>query len=130
MIPQIYIPIPPGELFDRISILKLKVSHAKNPLQKENFAVELGKLQALATPLPKSPDLSACFIELDQDNAILWDMEDQLRLLERDQSFGEEFIKLARSVYQTNDRRCALKRQINHLMGLADPGEKVYSAGN
>jgi hypothetical protein len=127
MIPPILIPIPPGELMDRISILKLKVARAKNPDQRENFALELEKLLVLANPLPQSPALADCLKELEHVNAILWDVEDQLRLLEREQAFGAEFIQLARSVYQTNDRRCAIKRQINILMEIYDPGEKIWS---
>jgi hypothetical protein len=128
MIPQILISIAPGELMDRISILKLKVARSNNPRQQANFAEELQNLQSLADQFPASSPLAACLIELDEVNAILWDVEDQLRLLERQQSFGQKFILLARSVYQTNDRRCVLKRQINTLLGLTDPGEKVYKA--
>jgi len=130
MIPQILISILPGELMDRISILKLKVARAKNPRQQENFARELEILQHLADPFPHSSVLVESLKELEEVNAILWDVEDKLRELERLQLFGQEFIHLARSVYQTNDRRCAIKRRINNLMGLNDPGEKLYETGS
>jgi len=64
--------------------------------------------------------------ELQAINSQLWDVEDQLRLLEADQHFEREFIELARSVYQLNDQRAALKRQINEACGSLLVEEKSY----
>jgi hypothetical protein len=61
-------------------------------------------------------------------NEALWDIEDRIRDCERDQNFGPEFVELARSVYRTNDRRSALKRQINDIAGSAIVEEKSYRA--
>ena len=59
-------------------------------------------------------------------NTQLWDVEDALRLLEAEQRFDQEFIRLARSVYQLNDQRAALKRQINNACGSTLVEEKSY----
>jgi len=56
----------------------------------------------------------------------LWSVEDQLRDCERQQDFGEEFIRLARAVYRTNDERAAVKKQINILCGSQIINEKSY----
>jgi predicted nucleic acid-binding Zn-ribbon protein len=65
--------------------------------------------------------------ELKGVNEALWEIEDRIRDCERAQDFGPEFIELARSVYRTNDRRAAIKRQINELAGSAIIEEKSYS---
>jgi len=61
-------------------------------------------------------------------NEILWVIEDDIRVCERNGDFGPRFIELARSVYRNNDRRSALKRQINELLGSRIVEEKEYAA--
>jgi hypothetical protein len=60
-------------------------------------------------------------------NEELWRIEDDIRLHEQRQDFGERFIELARAVYQTNDRRAEIKRQINLLLGSRIVEEKSYA---
>jgi hypothetical protein len=66
--------------------------------------------------------------ELRRVNESLWDMEDAIRLCDRDGDFGAHFVELARSVYRHNDRRVALKRRINELLGSAIREEKQYKS--
>jgi hypothetical protein len=59
-------------------------------------------------------------------NTKLWEVEDQLRIKEKDKEFDDEFIKLARSVYYTNDERADLKKKINTISGSFLVEEKSY----
>ena len=72
-------------------------------------------------------DIDHLKAELKQVNEVLWEIEDRIRDCERAQDFGPDFIALARSVYKTNDRRAAIKRQINDLAGSTIVEEKSYS---
>ena len=108
-----------GELFDKISILELKVERVKDP---DALIAVHREIEVLRAALPRDfetdPDLWHLMDQLRLINESLWDIEDELRLKEQLQTFDEEFIDLARSVYRTNDRRAALKRQINDLLGF------------
>src|SRR6185295_4543524 len=89
---------------------------------------ELELLQAAwqATPLAQH-DVSALRAELKQVNERLWEIEDRIREKEADHRFDDEFIELARAVYQTNDRRAAIKRSLNQALGSELFEEKSYS---
>ncbi len=65
--------------------------------------------------------------ELRSVNQALWDIEDEIRCCERDGEFGPKFVELARSVYKNNDRRTAIKRQINERLGSHIVEEKSYA---
>jgi Family of unknown function (DUF6165) len=119
----------PGELVDKITILEIKTERIQDAGKLKNVRLELETLaaardQSLAPP----PELAALTAELKRMNAALWDIEDQIRDCERRQDFGPEFIRLARSVYHSNDRRAAVKREINELLGSALIEEKSYAA--
>jgi Family of unknown function (DUF6165) len=77
--------------------------------------------------MPDSAELTRLAAELKAVNETLWRIEDAIRLCERDEDFGPRFIALARSVYHTNDRRAALKRQVNELLGSRLIEEKSYA---
>ena len=79
--------------------------------------------------LPHSPRLNELLEQLKTVNSQLWDIEDDIRLCERDQDFGPRFIELARSVYRNNDARAGIKRRINQLLGSALVEEKAYGPG-
>jgi hypothetical protein len=127
-IPPILVQIAPGELIDKITILQIKGQRIADPQQRQNVRGELEMLvRAHQASIGSSPELDALSAELQAVNAALWDIEDQLRDCERNQDFGGHFIQLARSVYRSNDRRAALKRQINDLLGSEFTEEKSYS---
>lgn len=123
------VPIAAGELLDKITILRLKAKRLQRPEALANVGRELEALQAIVNDAGTSLSIDAVLTltgNLQAINTQLWDVEDKLRLLEADQSFDAEFIALARSVYQLNDERAALKRQINEASGSSLMEEKSY----
>jgi tetratricopeptide (TPR) repeat protein len=120
------VPISLGELIDKITILEIKSERIDDPKKSANIRRELDLLLAVPQPAPTA-EAARLKDELKQVNEMLWEIEDQIRICEREQNFGPDFIALARSVYQTNDRRSAIKRQINDLSGSALVEEKSYS---
>jgi len=117
-------PISLGELIDKITILQIK-SLRFSGLSQDNVNIEL---QALKTTLEAldfriDPELVQ---QLKDVNLQLWNIEDEIRDKDRQNDFGESFISLARSVYQQNDRRAAIKKQINLHYGSAFVEEKSY----
>ncbi|MBT5265493.1 MAG: hypothetical protein HOL85_11715 [Rhodospirillaceae bacterium] len=124
----IAIEIAPGELIDKITILQIKAERIDDASKLNNVRHELDLLSiARDEHMPASPRLTELTAELRQVNEALWQIEDDIRECERQSDFGETFIELARSVYRTNDRRAALKREINLLLGSAIVEEKAYA---
>ncbi len=125
----ILVPTAPGELVDKITILEIKTERIQDVGKLKHVRLELETLAAARDQtLPPSPELAALTAELKRMNVALWDIEDQIRDCERRQDFGPEFIRLARSVYHSNDRRAAVKRQINELLGSELMEMKSYAA--
>lgn len=121
------IPVAAGELVDKITILRVKAERI-DPAKRANVAKELALLEAVAArELPPSPDLENLTDELQAVNAALWHIEEGKRDCERRADFGPGFIDLARAVYRTNDRRAALKREINERYGSTLIEQKSYS---
>lgn len=121
------VEISPGELIDKITILEIKSERIDDPAKLANVRVELETLAASRdAALPPSAQLTALTADLKAVNETLWQIEDDIRDCERASDFGAAFVALARSVYQTNDRRAALKRAINDLLGSRLVEEKSY----
>lgn len=124
----ILIEIAPGELIDKITILEIKSERITQAEKLANVTAELSVLRdaylSAVSPFDSLRELTG---ELKQTNAALWDIEDEIRDCERRQDFGPRFIALARSVYLQNDRRAALKRRINELLGSRLIEEKSYT---
>jgi hypothetical protein len=126
------IPGSPGELIDKITILELKVRHFDDAAKRATVQRQLQQLQALwqaAVAARVDGAIEAAIAELRQVNAVLWQVEEDLRALEARQDFGARFVALARSVYRTNDRRAAAKRLIDAALGAAMIEEKSYVTG-
>lgn len=123
---EILAPISAGELIDKITILELKAERISDPAKRANVQRELSELEALRAR-HRLDGLDVLTADLRTVNETLWDVEDELRLLEVEQRFDARFIALARAVYQTNDRRAALKKEINLLVGSAIIEEKSYA---
>jgi hypothetical protein len=118
-----------GEVFDKIAILEIKAERLADPGQLRHVREELETLnQAVGKIVAPSRQLGELTAQLKAVNLALWQIEDDIRQCERQQDFGPRFIELARSVYFTNDRRSALKREINHLLGSRLVEEKSYQA--
>lgn len=115
---SISIPIPVGELFDRISILEIKQRKLSDPAKLAHVERELAELVRRRPPGWSDEQAVVEFAaELDAANQRLWDVEDQLRDCERNGEFGPEFIELARSVYRLNDLRAEAKRLLSEHFG-------------
>ena len=115
-----------GELVDKITILTIKTQRISNPDKLKNVHEELKALQGTYAKYIDNCDVLMLQKELQRINEILWDIEDEIRIKERHNEFDDEFIALARSVYITNDMRCALKKQIDILLGSHITEEKSY----
>ena len=124
----IAVPISPGELLDKISILRIKKARITDPVKAANVRHELDLLETTWRNLGfKSPRLEAEERALEAVNTRLWDVEDALREHEARQAFGPSFIELARSVYVNNDERAAIKKRINLELGSKIVEEKSYT---
>ncbi|MGB0132675.1 DUF6165 family protein [Dokdonella sp.] len=124
---QIAVPVSYGELIDKITILEIKSERIGNADKLVNVRKELDLLNSTwaADPLAKL-DISAERSKLKDVNEALWDIEDQIRVKEKSQSFDAEFVELARAVYFRNDDRAAYKREINEKLGSTLVEEKSY----
>jgi hypothetical protein len=123
----IQVEIAPGELIDKITILEIKAERIQDAEKLRNVRLELDVLsQTRAAMIAPTPELDQLTGQLKAVNEALWEIEDAIRTCEREQDFGPEFIRLARDVYHSNDRRADLKRQINHLLGSRLIEEKSY----
>jgi hypothetical protein len=125
----ILVEVAPGELIDKITILEIKSERMEDPNKVKNVRIELQVLaDARDAAVPPSEELVRLTAELKSVNEALWEIEDRIRDCERAKDFGPEFIELARSVYRSNDRRAAAKREINDLLGSKIIEEKSYAA--
>lgn len=124
----IRVPVAPGELLDKIAILEIKAARIADPTKNANVRVELAALARVRDEaVEASGELARLSRALREVNEALWDIEDAIRDCEAAADFGPRFVELARSVYRTNDRRAALKREINLLLGSELIEEKSYA---
>lgn len=124
---DILVPTSPGELIDKLTILQLKAERIDDAVKRSNVLHELAALQAISdATLPDDPVLAALREELHIINAELWTIEDDIRASDAAGDFGPGFVALARAVYQTNDRRAAVKKRINMHLGSLIVEEKSY----
>ena len=124
----IKIPVSGGELVDKVTILEIKSERLPDAGKRANVRRELTELEAVLAPLLLAkPTLSDLKTTLRSINEVLWQIEDDIRDCERRQEFGPGFVELARAVYHTNDRRSAIKRQIDELVGSEIVEEKSYT---
>ena len=123
----IMVPISPGELIDKLTILEIKKARLESSEKIANVSVEYGLLkQVCLNSVPPSPEIDDLTQQLKSVNEQLWDIENDVRDHEHRLVFDDRFIELARSVYLSNDRRAKLKRQINDLCGSSLTEEKSY----
>ena len=119
-------PVSWGELADKITILEIKAERIEDMAKRANVQRELDLLREKMALAPDRSGLTALVDGLRAVNLELWVIEDDIRDCERAKDFGARFIALARAVYQTNDRRAALKKDINLLLGSGIVEEKSY----
>lgn len=124
---DIQVPISPGELLDKITILQIKAERIKDPAKVANVKVELDQLSRVwSDSVTADPEIELLTQELKTINEALWDIEDDIRDEERNKQFGERFIELARSVYVTNDDRADAKKKVNIHLNSNIVEEKSY----
>mgnify|MGYP001277439235 CR=1 FL=1 len=126
---SVKVDIAPGELIDKITILFIKSERIREATKLENVRMELEILSATRDKSLKSSEaLEELTKKRKKVNERLWVIEDDIRGCEATKDFGSNFIKLARAVYQNNDERARLKREINLLLGSKIIEEKSYKS--
>ncbi len=126
---EIKVPISPGELLDKLTILRIKSKRMSDEKKLANVRLELQELEQTWAGSPYSKINIAVDIDaLQAVNEKLWVIEDDIRDKERAQAFDAEFIRLARAVYVENDERAAIKRRINIALGSTLVEEKSYAS--
>lgn len=123
------IKVSNGELIDKLTILEIKMSKITDLDKLNNIRNEWELLSPKVDKVYSSVAVEG-LADLQQDlynvNLTLWNIEDQIRECERNESFGEDFIELARSVYYQNDERSQIKKEINILTCSSIVEEKSY----
>lgn len=132
---MINIPVSAGELFDKLSILCIKLDKIKDDNKLKLVNKELEELILICDVVAHKHKHSIKELENLQSellivNTELWDIEDDIRIKEKNKEFDKEFIELARSVYITNDKRFELKAKINELLGSNIKEVKSYEDYN
>ena len=124
---DIVVPISPGELLDKITILRIKAARILDSARLANVRLELDLLQETWRESRfAAADIARDERALQEVNERLWDIEDRIRAKEARQAFDREFIELARAVYRSNDERAAIKKRINVALGSRLVEEKSY----
>ena len=124
---DILVPISPGELLDKITILRIKAARMSDAAKVANVRHELSLLEKTWKDSgAAAADLAAEESALTRVNEKLWVIEDEIRDEERARRFEQKFIALARAVYVTNDERAAIKKRINTALGSTIVEEKSY----
>jgi hypothetical protein len=123
------VPVSPGEMLDKITILRIKAARMSDAAKVANVRHELALLEKTWKDSGAAAvDLGPEEANLTRVNEALWVIEDDIRDEERANRFGPRFIELARAVYVTNDERAAIKKRINTLLGSSIVEEKSYKS--
>jgi len=110
--------ISAGELLDKISILEIKLDKVKDENNRKEIIKEYDALKEVKNlNIDLTTEIEHLFKNIKEVNLTLWNIEDQIRIYEKNKNFGQEFIDLARNVYLNNDRRAKIKSEINKKLG-------------
>ena len=124
---EVLVPVSPGELLDKVTILRIKVARIQDAAKLANVKLELSLLEQIWKDSGAAAhDVALNERALENVNERLWDIEDRIRDKEARQTFDREFIELARAVYICNDERAAIKKRINLQLGSRLVEEKSY----
>ena len=124
---NIQVPVSPGEVLDKITILEIKSERISDSQKLANVCTELKLLRdTWGASFEEDETIRALHDQLKEINESLWEIEDDIRDKERAKEFDQRFIELARSVYFTNDRRSAVKKELNLHLGSQIIEEKSY----
>ena len=110
--------ISPGELLDKISILEIKLEKVKDENSQKEIKKEYKILKEIQnSSIELTNKINDLFQSVKNTNIKLWDIEDKLRIHEKNKDFGKNFVELARGVYFNNDKRAKIKSKINEILG-------------
>lgn len=123
---MVLIEVSIGELLDKLTILEIKRERISDPEKLGHIEKEFSILRERSEEYLKNEEISAIFEDLKKVNSDLWIIEDDLREMESNKKFDEDFTQKARAVYFTNDRRFELKNEINSIAGSAIREQKGY----
>ena len=128
---NIHVPVSPGEVLDKITILEIKSERMDDPGKVANVRIELALLkETWNQAVTEDEVIRNLHDQLKEINEALWEIEDDIRDKERVKEFDERFIELARAVYFTNDRRSEVKKKLNLHLGSQIVEEKSYQDYN
>jgi len=124
---EILVPISHGELYDKLTILQIKQEKITDSEKLKNIEKELEELSMILNKVWNKDGFdNVMFVHIKDINEKLWDIEDKIRIKEKNKLYDEEFIELARSVYFWNDKRAKVKKEINLKYGSNIIEEKQY----
>ena len=125
---KILTEISAGELLDKLSILEIKLNKIKNPALLQEIKKEYNTInEAKNKNINSSNEINVLYTELKKINEQLWEIEDKIRLCEKNSDFKDKFIQLARDVYLKNDKRSKIKLEINKILGSNIQEVKQYT---
>lgn len=122
---EILVPVSLGELIDKYTILLIKNEKITDKVKLENVRKEADLLEHKISSL-KLQEIDTHISDLKSVNLELWEIEDEIRIKEKEKDFGDRFVELARSVYVTNDKRFEHKNKINQKYGSSLKEVKSY----
>lgn len=123
---MISIPISVGELLDKLSILHIKKDKIQDSDKVKKVKIEYELLYTISEPFLGIKEFFNLYDDLIKTNSELWEIEDKLRIFEKQKLFNQEFIELARAVYYTNDERFEIKNKINAISNSEIQEQKSY----
>ena len=123
---MISIPISVGELLDKLSILHIKKDKIQDSDKVKKVKIEYDLLYKISEPFLGIKEFFNLYDDLIKTNSELWEIEDKLRIFEKQKLFNQEFIELARAVYYTNDERFEIKNKINTISNSEIQEQKSY----
>tara|TARA_B100000953_G_scaffold274400_1_gene247044 strand:+ start:134 stop:544 length:411 start_codon:yes stop_codon:yes gene_type:complete len=124
---KILTEISAGELLDKISILEIKLNNIKDKEKLVDINKEYESLEdTRKSNIEMTENLQKLINQLIEINLKLWNIEEEKRICEKNEDFGNNFIKLSRNVYKNNDKRAKIKSDINKLLGSNIKEVKSY----
>ena len=124
---KILTEISAGELLDKISILEIKLNNIKDKEKLVDINKEYKSLEdTRKSNIEMTENLQKLINQLIEINLKLWNIEQEKRICEKNEDFGNNFIKLSRNVYKNNDKRAKIKSDINKLLGSNIKEVKSY----
>ena len=125
---KILTEISAGELLDKLSILEIKLDKIKNPALLQEIKKDYNIInEAKNKNINSSNEINVLYTDLKKINEQLWEIEDKIRLCEKNSDFKDKFIQLARDVYLKNDKRAKIKLEINKILGSNIREVKQYT---